>query len=234
MTRSTNPLIIIIIIIIIIYCYQRVAWSSGPLVCHVTSETCKNGSSDRHAVWIENSRGPNKPCIRWEFELLPWEEAILRGEGGGLLQSIRTLCGELCNKSSAVAEMGNSLATIDMGRKWGACPPFLEGELCPRLTQCRLVYLPTKWHLDPSGHLATADMGRKLGMCPFWVSWSPSNTMWQRPRPTSMPSFILIDPTIWPQKQYTNVTDRQDRQWSNSMGQTILQTVAQKPHIYEG
>jgi len=26
----------------------------------------------------------------------------------------------ICNKSSAVAEMGNHLATIDMGQKWGA------------------------------------------------------------------------------------------------------------------
>jgi len=40
-----------------------------------------------------------------------------------------------------------------------------------------------------------------------------------------MPSFILIRPTVWP--QYTNVTDRQDRQ-TDSIGRTILQTVAQK------
>jgi len=36
---------------------------------------------------------------------------------------------------------------------------------------------------------------------------SPSNTMWPGSRPTSMPSFVLIHPTVWP--QYTNVTDRQ-------------------------
>jgi len=40
-----------------------------------------------------------------------------------------------------------------------------------------------------------------------------------------MPSFILIHPTVWP--QYTNVTERQDRQGSDSIGQTILQAVAQ-------
>jgi len=40
---------------------------------------------------------------------------------------------------------------------------------------------------------------------------SPPNTMWPGPRPTCMPSFILIRPTVWP--QCTNVTDRQtDRQ----------------------
>ena len=36
----------------------------------------------------------------------------------------------------------------------------------------------------------------------------PSNAMRARPKPTSIPSSILIHPTIWP--QYTNVTDRQD------------------------
>jgi len=61
---------------------------------------------------------------------------------------------------------------------------------------------------------------------------SPSNTMWPGPgpRPTSMPSFISIHPTVWP--QYINVrdrTDRQDRQRSDGLGRTILQMVAQKP-----
>jgi len=44
-----------------------------------------------------------------------------------------------------------------------------------------------------------------------------------------MPSFILIHPTVWP--QYTNVTDRQDRtdrQRSDRIGRTVLQTVAKK------
>jgi len=41
-----------------------------------------------------------------------------------------------------------------------------------------------------------------------------------------MLSFIFIRPTVWP--QYTNVTDRTDStQRSDSIGQTILQTVAQ-------
>ena len=44
-----------------------------------------------------------------------------------------------------------------------------------------------------------------------------------------MPSFILIHPTVWP--QYTNIADRQtgqDRQWTDSIRWTVLQTVAQK------
>ena len=62
------------------------------------------------------------------------------------------------------------------------------------------------------------------------------NTVWPGPRPTSMPSFIFIHPTVWP--QCTNVTDRQtdrqtgqtgqDRQRTDSIGRTVLQTVAQK------
>jgi len=48
----------------------------------------------------------------------------------------------MANKSSAVAEMGDRLATIDMGRKeGGCCAPFGGegvGELGPNLTQCRL------------------------------------------------------------------------------------------------
>jgi len=43
-------------------------------------------------------------------------------------------------KSSAVAELGDRLATIDMGRKVGVlCPAFLgAGQLGSHLTQCRL------------------------------------------------------------------------------------------------
>jgi len=41
-------------------------------------------------------------------------------------------------KSSAVAEMGDRLATIDMGRKVGGAVPLSVGEPGPYLTQCRL------------------------------------------------------------------------------------------------
>jgi len=36
----------------------------GRSVCH-TSEPCKNGCTDRDAVWVEDSGGPKEPCIRW-------------------------------------------------------------------------------------------------------------------------------------------------------------------------
>jgi len=83
------------------------------------------------------------------------------------------------NKNLAVAEMGDRLATIDIGRKvGGAAVPLSVGE-----------------------------------------ARSPSNTMSPGPRPTSVPSGILIHPTVWP--QYTNVTDRQDRQRSRNIGRTV-------------
>jgi len=104
-------------------------------------------------------------------------------------------------------------------------------------------YLRTKCHLSPSSRLATTDIGRKLGGVPLWGGWagSPSNTMWPGPSSTCMKIFILIRQTVWP--QYTNVTDRQterqtdrtvqdrtDRQRSDSIEQTVLQTVTQKWH----
>ena len=111
------------------------------------------------------------------------------------------------------------------GPKIGGSALFFGRGLDPHTTQCHLgrAYLPTKWHLDPSSHVATTDMGQKLGgLCPFGGggAGSPSNAMWPGPRPTCMPSFILIHPTVWP--QCTNVTDRTDKQWSDSIGRTVL------------
>ena len=97
--------------------------------------------------------------------------------------------GNNSNKSSAVAEMGDYLATIDMGLKVGVCCAHFRGGAA-----------------------------------------SPSNTMTPGPRPTCLPSGILIHPTVWP--QYTNVSDRQDkqdrqdRQQSDSIRRTVLETVA--------
>jgi len=45
-------------------------------------------------------------------------------------------CQTLCNKCSAVAEMGDRSATIDMGQKLGAMP-FGGGEVGPHLTMWR-------------------------------------------------------------------------------------------------
>jgi len=65
-------------------------------------------------------------------------------------------------------------------------------------------YLTTKWHLDPSSSLAATDMGQNWGECcaTFGGDESPSNTMLPGPRPTSVPSGILIHPAIWPQQTW--------------------------------
>ena len=66
-------------------------------------------------------------------------------------------------------------------------------------------YLGTKWHVDPYRSLDIIDRGRKLDVCPFWGAGSQSNTnytMLPGPRPTSVPSGILIHPGVWPQRTW--------------------------------
>jgi len=61
-------------------------------------------------------------------------------------------------------------------------------------------YLRTKRHLDTSSRLATIDMGQKLdGLRPLFGKgkFGPC-TKSPGPRPTSIPSGILIHPAIWP------------------------------------
>jgi len=65
-------------------------------------------------------------------------------------------------------------------------------------------YLHTKRYPDPSSHLVTLDMGWKVGWgccAPYHGGGAgcPSNTMSPGPRPTSVPSGIMIHPTVWPQ-----------------------------------
>ena len=57
-------------------------------------------------------------------------------------------------------------------------------------------------------HLATTDTCRKLGegLCPVGMETGPQLTMLPGPRPTFVPSDILIHPTVWP--KYINVTAR--------------------------
>jgi len=114
----------------------------------------------------------------------------------------------------------------------GGSAPFWRGELGPYVTQCGLrrglsSYQVTSWSIQPFGHNR---YGPKIGgLCPLrqgrWVH-SSSNTMWPGTRPTCVLISILIHLTVWP--QYTNVTDRHDRQRSGRIGRTVLQTVARK------
>jgi len=126
-----------------------------------------------------------------------------------------------------------------MGRKLGgrALPPFWEGELGPQ-SSCNTMSIGSWSTFLPSGILIHPAIwlqqlwAENWGLCPFGRrgARSSSNTMWPWPRHTCVPSFILIHPTIWP--RYTMyVTYRQDRQWSDRIGRTVLQTVAQTYHL---
>ena len=109
-------------------------------------------------------------------------------------------------KSSAVAEMGDR-GHNRYGPKSGRLCPFL-GELGSRLIQCdegRGVYFRTKCRLHTSSRLATIDMSQKLGAgsgCALLlgITGSSSNTKSPGPRPTSIPSGILVHPDVWPQR----------------------------------
>jgi len=119
-------------------------------------------------------------------------------------QAVRSrLQDHLLNKCLAVTEMGDRLATTDMSRKLGGCAPFFEGELGPHLTQRCLgrglpSYQVASWFIQPFRYNRH---GRKVGGCdPFrGGAGSSSNTMSPWPRPTSVPSGILMHPAIWPQ-----------------------------------
>ena len=102
------------------------------------------------------------------------------------------------NKSSAVAKMGDSLATIDMGLFGGGLCPFFGGVIWVPIWHTVAwaeADLRIKWHLEPSSHLATIDMGRKLegevwgGCAPLGRgAGSPCNTIWPGSR---LPPFQL-------------------------------------------
>jgi len=65
----------------------------------------------------------------------------------------------------------------------------------------RHTFVPSDSLMHP-GRLATIQMGRKFGALPPVLgrgAVSPPSTMWTGPRPTSMPSAILIHPAVRPQ-----------------------------------
>jgi len=77
----------------------------------------------------------------------------------------------------------------------------------------RAVHYKSSADVEMGDRLVTIDMGQKVGAAvPLSVGreLGPHLTMSPGPRPTSIPSGILIHPTVWP--QYTDVTDRQTGQ----------------------
>ena len=110
------------------------------------------------------------------------------------------------NKSSAVAEMGDRGHNRHEPKRGGLLCPF-RGTGTPSSTMWpgpSSTFVPIKRRrLHPSSHMARMDMGQnwvEVGLPLFLgVSGSTSNTMSRRPRPTSVPSNILIHAAVWPQ-----------------------------------
>jgi len=78
---------------------DRVAWSVRLSVCLSVChdcKPCKNGCTNRDAVWIVDLDRPKEPCIiiRWGRDI-PCEGAVLRWKGAPLW-TIGTPCHELC------------------------------------------------------------------------------------------------------------------------------------------
>ena len=129
------------------------------------------------------------------------------------------------NKCSAVAEMGDRLATIDMGRKLGGLCPFggAGSTFNTMWPGPRPTFVPSGILIHPAVWPQQTWAENWGGLCPFWRELgpqSPSNTTLPGPRPTCVPSFILIHPTVWP--KYTNVTDRQTDTQTDSTDRTSV------------
>jgi len=92
--------------------------------------------------------------------------------------------------------MGDCLATVDIGQK-------LRRGCAPLGVSWAEAYLRTKWHLDPSSHLATTDKPKIGGLSPPFLNVGELGPRLAQcgpgPRPTSIPSGILIHAAIWPQ-----------------------------------
>jgi len=80
---------------------DRVAWSVSLSVClsvcH-TGEPCKNGCTDRGAVWVEDAGGPKEPDPSWE-------KAILMEKGRPLVKYRDTLRWSSCAKTAEPIDM---------------------------------------------------------------------------------------------------------------------------------
>jgi len=106
---------------------------------------------------------------------------------------------------------------------------FCGGELGPNLAQCSLdqgpplrsailihpaIWPQWTWAKNWGGAGRPPPLGEgELG--PHLTQYGQGRGL-----PTSMPSFILIHPSVW--SQYTNVTDSTDRQRSDSIGRTVF------------
>ena len=109
------------------YCYRP--RFVGLSVCH-SSEPCKNAEPIEIPFGLWAPMGPKNHVLDGGPDPhSPWEGAIgnFKREKGRPLKIVASLCYELCNKSSAVAEMGVRARAKAEKWGWGCCAP-LGGE----------------------------------------------------------------------------------------------------------
>ena len=108
------------------------------------------------------------------------------------------------------------------------------GELGPYLTQSHLgrdlaTYEVISWSMQPFGRNR---YGRKLGGCAPLGEWELGPHLTQCDQDQGLPACQVSSRSVQPfgHSALTSQTgqDRQDRQRSDSIGRTVLQTVAQK------
>ena len=126
-----------------------------------------------------------------------------------------------------------------MAENWGTLPSFSGGGAgSPSNTMSRVeAYLPTKWHLDLSSHLATTGIDRILGGCSPLGEEDLCSHQTECGQGRGLPACQVSSWSVQPFGHNTPTlqtcqTDRTglqpDRQRSDSIGRTVLQTVAQK------
>jgi len=103
------------------------------------------------------------------------------------------------NKCSAIAEMGDRLATIDMAQNRG-CAPFWAGELGPHVTQCGLgrglpSYQVPSWSIQPfdhNRHRSKFGAAVPLGRGWSWVHLKPISHHRLRPDKTVLSGRVGV------------------------------------------
>ena len=150
------------------------------------------------------------------------------------------------NKSSAVAELGDRLATTDMDQKVGVAVPLLwgRGSWVPikHNVAWTEAWLHTKWHLDPFSRLATTDMGRWLGLCPSFFGRGELGPhliqcgLGRGPLPYEVATWYTQPfghntPTSQTDRQTDRQTGQTDIQRSDSIGRPFYKRSLKSSHV---
>jgi len=173
---------------------DRVAWS----VCH-TSEPCKNGWTDRDAVWVEDSGEPREPCITWGPD--SHGKGQVFGEKGRPIVKYRvgTVYTIVCAKTAEPIEMPFGLCDR-MGPRnyklWGPGPPIGMGNFWRKARPlCYRDFLP--WAGQKRLNRSTCRLGCGLGL--GWAEGSTSSIIfatWRirlnRPSAAAMQPYVKL------------------------------------------